>query len=506
MERFDAIVVGSGATGGWAAKDLTEAGLRVALVDAGPVVEGPGAHVPPKPAPGRQEVQANCYAFEDSTAPLFVDDVDNPYSHPADAPFAWIRSRQVGGRLPLWGRLCLRMSDREFKAASRDGVGMDWPISCADLEPHYAAVERFLAVRGAADGVASVPDGDFVEPLPLSHGEVAFETAVQSRWPARRVIGARLATAPPQACVEAAAATGRLTLLADTIVSRVLMDADGGRARGVATVAREGGAEAELEADTVFLCASTIESTRILLNSADEHHPDGLGNSSGTLGRYLMDHTHGVGIDGLAAPAPRGTVDTHSNGCFVPSFRDLDGEEADFLRGYGIELQISPTDNSPGARLRNRGRRLGGWFWMRAFGEVLPSAANRITIDPGRTDAWGIPIAHLECRYGENERAMAADQMARLLEMAEAAGLDVREARAELSPPGLSIHEMGTARMGADPATSVLDPDNRLWDVPNVLVTDAACFTSGGFQNPTLTMMAITARACAHHVAQAQAA
>lgn len=501
-ERYDAIVVGSGATGGWAAKDLTEAGLRVALVEAGPLIFGEGQAPPAPPPAERQRVQAHCYAFEEATAALFVDDVDNPYSHPDGKPFEWIRSRQVGGRLPLWGRLCLRMSDHDFKAASRDGIGADWPISYADLEPHYARVERFLGVCGTREGLLSVPDGDFAEPTPLSHGERAYQRAVEERWPTRRVIPARLATASPEAALLAAERTGRLTLQADSVVSRVLLEPGGGRARGVAFVARESGREAELEADAVFLCASAIESTRLLLNSADEQHPDGLGNSSGALGRYLMDHTYGIGIDGHAEPAPRGSEDAHSHGCFVPSFRDVTEQGDGFARGYGIELQIAPTEHSALMRLRNRGRRYGGWFWMRAFGEVLPSPENRVSLDRERVDAWGIPVAHIECAYGENERAMAADQVRTLLEMAAAAGLDVREVHDQLAPPGLSIHEMGTARMGADPAASVLDPDNRLWDVANLYVTDASCFVSGGFQNPTLTMMAITARACERFLAR----
>ena len=262
-ERYDAIVVGSGATGGWAAMDLAQAGLRIALLEAGPAIGGQG-NVPRE----RQLVQANCFAFNDATAPLFVDDVDNPYSHPPHKPFQWIRSRQVGGRMPLWDRVCLRMSDHALKAASRDGIGESWPLSYADLEPHYARVERFLGVRGSPEGLLGVPDGAFLEPAALSWGEQAFRRAVQERWPTRRVIPARVAAAPPDATLEAAMRTGRLTLHADSVVARVLLEPGGRRARGVAYVERESGREAELEADAVFLCASTIESTRLLLNSA----------------------------------------------------------------------------------------------------------------------------------------------------------------------------------------------------------------------------------------------
>src|SRR5579862_8981009 len=495
-ERYDAIVVGSGATGSWAAKDLAEAGLRVALVEAGPVLDRDGRASPRRVAPERQAVQANCFAFSKATATLFVDDVDNPYSHPPDRPFQWTRSRQVGGRMPLWNRVCLRMSDHTLKAASRDGIGEDWPIAYSDLEPHYARVERLLAVSGTREGLLSVPDGAFVEPVPLSYGERAFRRAVEARWPTRRVIPSRLAQAAPEAPLAAAMQTGRVTLHADSVVARVLLEPGGGRARGVAYVDRVSGRDGELEGDALFLCASTIESTRLLLNSRDAAHPDGLGNSSGVLGRYLMDHTFGIGIDGRAAPSPRRSEDRPSHGCYVPSFHDVTEPCEGFARGYGIQLKIAATQRGMRLRARNRGRPVGGFFFMRAFGEVLPNPDNRVTVDPRAVDAWGIPVAHIECAYGANERAMAADQLASMLAMADAGGLEVREAHSELAAPGFSIHEMGTARMGADPARSVLDPDNRLWDAPNVIVTDASCFVSAGFQNPTLTMMAITSRAC----------
>ncbi len=500
-DQFDVIVVGSGATGGWAAKELTEAGLRVTLLEAGPMLFGEDAASSTPAGRNRQPVQERCSAFDEEKAPLFVDDVENPYSHPPEKPYAWIRSRQVGGRLLLWDRICLRMSDHELKAASRDGVGDDWPISYEDLRPHYDRVERFLGVTGTAEGFANVPDGEFAAPPPLSAGERQFKQAVEERWPERRATDARTAHAPPDASLNAAMRTGRLSLLADSVASRVTLAPEEHRAKGVAYVDRLSGAEREVNADAVFLCASTIESTRLLLNSVTETHPGGLGNSSGVLGRYLMDHIFGIGLDGFAAPIPRGASDPSSFGCFIPSFRNTgEAEDLGFVRGYGIGLQIYPRETGLRLRLKNRGRTHGGWFWMRAFGEVLANRENRVTLDPVRVDAWGIPIAHIECRYGENERRMAADQLGCVQEIAKATGLQPRRVHSELNSPGLSIHEVGTARMGADPETSVLDPFNRSWDVENLLVTDGSCFVSGGFQNPTLTMMAITGRACAHYV------
>jgi choline dehydrogenase-like flavoprotein len=498
-ERFDAIVVGSGATGGWAAKELTEKGLSVMLLEAGPelpfaerVAEGPQ----PEEAP-RQQVQARCYAFNEATSELFVDDVDNPYAHPAELPFAWIRSRQVGGRLHLWGQMCPRMSDLDFKAASRDGAGEDWPISYADLAPHYDRVERFMQVCGSAEGLPQVPDGSFASAPRLSPGERHFKSTVEARWPARRVTGARIALARGNATLAAARASGRLTLRPDSVVSRVLLG-DEARARGVAFVDRLSGVEHEVEARAVVLCASTIESTRLLLNSSTPAHPQGLANSSGTLGRYLMDHTFGLGFDGFLTQPVVAPGEGSTHGCLLPSFRNVgeESEELGFLRGYGVELQVYAPTASRLGRLRARGRQLPGHFWMRTFGEALPRFDNQVTVDPERTDTWGVPIASVVCRYGENEAKMAADQRHTLREMVDAAGIEVEREYLELAPPGLSIHEMGTARMGADPASSVLDPHNRAWDVPNLYVTDGACFVSGGFQNPTLTMMALTVRAC----------
>jgi choline dehydrogenase-like flavoprotein len=497
-ELFDVVVVGSGATGGWAAMDLAERGLRVAVLEAGPLLLDRGLRPPPPHDPERQRIQANCFAYDETTAQLFVDDVDNPYTHPADSPFLWIRGRQAGGRALLWDRLSLRMSDHELKAADRDGIGDPWPISYADLAPHYDRVERAMDVHGTPEGNPQVPDGPFAEALPISAGERQFKAAVEGRWPDRTVTSARIAKAPPERTLQAAMRTGRLTLLVDSIASRVNVSPDGRRATGVAYLDAGSGAEREVEGRVVVLCASTIESTRLLLNSAGEQHPDGLANSSGTLGRYLMDHIHCIGLDGAAPSPPRGMDDPLSDGCYIPSFRGIDEPGEGFARGYGIALQIAPREGGFLSRLAGSRRGKGGWFWIRACGEVLPNRDNRITIDPEKVDAWGIPAVHLECRYGENERAMAADQVRTMRELAEVANLEAHEVHSELKPPGFSIHEIGTARMGSDPESSVLDPHNRAWDVPNLYVTDGSCFVSGGFQNPTLTMLAITARACDH--------
>lgn len=502
-DSFDAVVVGSGATGSWAAKELTEAGLSVALLEAGPMLTGDEPAASRDADPRRQAIQSRCYAFDERTAHLFVDDLENPYTCPEDSPFEWVRGRQVGGRLHTWGRVAVRMSDGELKAASRDGVGVDWPISYADLAPYYERVERFMRVCGEPEHLAHLPDGAFLDPPPMVAGERDFKAAVEGRWPDRQVTSTRVTQCPPDAMLAAARQTDRLTLCPDTIASRVVTDPRTGKATGVDFVDRLTGSEGEVAARVVVLCASAIESTRLLLNSSTPDHPDGLANSSGVLGHYLMDHNYGVGLDGRVPDGLRGGAAPASNGLQM-GFGEGAGDRVDFVRGYGVELGVM-TMGARFPRLRSPRRRRTGWFWIRTLGEVLPEFENRVSLDPGRRDAWGIPVAHVECRYGENDRKMAVDQLRTLREMVDEAGWQVEMVSADLVPPGLSAHEMGTARMGSDPADSVLNPYNQSWDVENLFVTDGSCFPSGGFQNPTLTMMALTVRACEHLVEKLRA-
>jgi choline dehydrogenase-like flavoprotein len=445
--------------------------LSVALLDAGPLIPAPHAG-----GLERRPVQSDCYACTEESAHLFVDDLDNPFETANGTTYRWIRSRQLGGRLNVWGRTSPRMRDDEFKAASRDGVGQDWPISAADLAPAYSRVEEFLDVQ----------------PAPLVAAERALKEAIETRWPSRGVEETPWACREPGRMLQAALATGRVTLFAETIAERVLVAPGGERARGVAFVDRRSGSRHEVEGRAVVLCASALESTRLLLNSATADHPSGLANSSGVLGRYLMDHTYGIYYEGLAPARGADEYEPRSQGAFMPGFRNLTEEAAGFVRSYGIELQVM-TRPKPGGRMW---RKVRDDFWMSAFGEVLPDPDNGVEVDPKQTDAWGIPTLRIHARYGENERAMARDQLATMKEMLEVGGFEITVSGTELSPPGLSAHELGTARMGANPATSVLDAYNRAWDVPNLLVTDAASFASSGHRNPTLTIMALTARAC----------
>jgi glucoside 3-dehydrogenase (cytochrome c) catalytic subunit len=547
---YDAIVVGSGATGGWAAKVLTEKGMKVLVLEAGRQIDPekdyrmmtwpyelkyrglkPGNYYAP-----RQPIQSRCYACNEYGAHLFVDDIDNPYTTPEGKPFWWIRGRQVGGRSLTWGRQSYRLSDFDFKAASRDGYEQDWPISYADLEPYYAQVEDFAGISGSYEKLPQLPDSNFLPPMAMTCGERLLKKAVEARWNERKVIIGRAAilTRPHQgraAChycghcdrgcethsyfssngstLPAAAKTGKMTLRPNAIVREIIVDTNNGKAKGVRVVDQVTKKDYEEYAKVIILCASTLESTRILLNSKSRQYPNGLGNSAEVLGNYLMDHMYDLSASGYA-PMLRGMKYDHSdgraNGIYVPRFRNLKEKHPDFLRGYGMQGSVmmgytfAQANRKPGFGaefkkfVREYPNEIG--FWLGAWCEMLPRKDNRVSIDPNQVDAWGIPVLHIECTHGENERAMAKDALETIREMVDAAGFQTLYTNSTPAPPGFCIHEVGTARMGDDPKISFLNRWNQSWDVKNLFVTDGACFVSQGCQNPTLTMMAITARAC----------
>ncbi|MCP3136938.1 GMC family oxidoreductase [Pyxidicoccus xibeiensis] len=495
-QTFDAVVVGSGACGGWAAKQLTEAGLRVLVLEAGRSDRADRwlwlwhrlrqkllryrteADTQRK---ARQSIQSTTFAWPFHPH-AFVDDVDNPYTTPEGQPFTWIRARQVGGRTSVkaHGRQFYRLSDFNFKAGSRDGEGPDWPLSLAELAPHYETVERWMGIRGNTDGLDTLPDSLFAEPIALTPAEQRLKERVERRWPERRVVARRTANAP--VTIPAALKTGRLTLRTHAVVNQVLYDAKTGRATGVSYLDAESGKSYEAHGRIVVLAAGTIESARLLLHSRSSAFPDGLANSSGQLGRNLMDHTYLLGIEAkMNLPADQQRQE--QSWAYIPQFRNVATREQGFARGYGVQV-FTFADSCH----------------FVPFGEMVPRAENRVTLSPTVKDRWGIPAAHIDCKHSANELKMAEDSVAACQEMMKEAGFTVEKVNDTISTPGMAIHEVGTARMGTDPKTSVLNAHNQSWDVPNLFVTDGSCFVSQGAQNPTLTMMALTVRACAHIV------
>lgn len=544
---FDAIVVGSGMTGGWAAKELTEAGLSTLVLEAGrPMdpVEDASEHKPQwefkfrglgdrQYFNERQPVQSRAGPVNEQTRHLFVDDIDNPYTFDAEKPFYWIRGRHVGGRSMMWGRQVYRWSDLDFEANAREGIGVDWPIRYADIEPWYDYVERFVGISGRAEGLAHLPDGQFLPPMDLTcveqHirdrltesfggdrmltiGRTAVLTAMHNGrapchycGPCERGCVTRSYFSSINATLPAAAATGHMTLRPFSVVHSVIYDEARDRATGVRVIDGVTREMTEYNARVVFLCASTLESTRILFNSATPRFPDGLGNSSGELGRNLMDHTMGGGARATFAGFEKhDTYGRRPNGIYVPRFRNVNDRHPAFVRGYGFQGGAGRLGWQRGIEMEGFGVQLkealgdpGPWqMSFYGFGECLPNPENRAQLDPSRVDAWGIPVLQIQCQWGENERAQLRDMAITAAEMLDAAGGSDIEPFVQDNAPGLAIHEMGTARMGRDPKTSVLDAHNRMHDVPNLYVTDGACMTSSACQNPSITYMALTARAC----------
>jgi choline dehydrogenase-like flavoprotein len=543
-KNYDALVVGSGAAGSIAVKELTERGLDVLLLEAGRDISEADFKPPPETQPRPlstgigiglgsrlraalkgQHVQARRAFFMPVANPFLVNDRENPYSTARDSYFLWIRGRVLGGRLHTYGRVLLRMSDYDFKGASRDGIGLDWPISYADLAPYYDQVEEFLGLYGQRDGLAQLPDGVYVGPSKLTKAEQQFKARIESHWPERRVVSWRYAAPNPGRVplgIAAARKTGRLTTRTDAVVRQITVENKTGKADGAIFVDRLTKEEHRVSANVVVLCASTIESIRLLHNSACDRHPSGLGNSSGLLGRFFMDQAPSLtfgsipGVHGFERDesAPVDPVYPPAGGVFIPRFHNLDGQpRAGFARGMSFQAAMGrfPVPEERTAA-----------FAMMGYGEMLPSYDNRVTLHPSKTDAWGIRIPHIRCAVGENERALMREQVRIVKEMAAACGydlnftgsplgLDARKVFPEADPisriafrlgfrrtvaMGAAIHECGGARLGTDPATSVLNEYNQSWDVPNLFVTDASCFPSSGLVGPTLTIMALTARTC----------
>lgn len=554
--RFDAIVIGSGIAGGWAAKELTEKGLRTLVLEAGRDIvpeQDYVEHVAPwemhfrgrgdrKKMAVDQPIQRECYACDEMGSRFFVNDNENPYTQGDGTDFKWIRGRQVGGRSIMWGRQVYRWSDLDFEANAKDGHGVDWPIRYADIAPWYSYVEKFVGVTGAKEGLPQLPDGEFQPPMRMTCVEEHMRGVLASKFgdgriltigraavltralngrrachycgPCERGCITRSYFSSPNATLPAARATGRLTLRPFSVVESVIFEPKARRVSGVRVIDANSMQALEFYGKIVFLCASTIESARILLNSRSAEFPDGLGNSSGELGHNLMDHTMG----GRAAGTFDGWTDKVSygrrpNGIYIPRFRNVNEktQQKDFIRGFGMQGGGSRgyvnSDNIPGfgASYKAALREWGPWnFSAGGWGECLPNHENKVTLDPEKRDRWGIPAARIECKWGENDVKLVKDASISAAEMLEAAGAKNITTEDTPTPMGLCIHEMGTARMGRDPLTSVLNGWNQAWDAPNLFVTDGACMASSGCQNPSITYMALTARAADHAVDELQ--
>lgn len=566
---YDVIVVGSGAAGGMAAYVLTQHGLDVLLLEAGKKLnieaelksmEWPYDH------PRRGEMPPDHHALTlneytvrtppyakglpyphvfsyvqgwsgaDYSRNIVVQEQDHPYT---GTRYAWVRARCLGGKTNIWGRLALRMSDYDFKAASRDGYGDDWPISYADIEPYYDKVDRLLGISGVKENLPYLPDGIFQRPFKLNPAEVRLRQTLKrmgrtltpyragvttdgllhNRYRAkclgrgacaRRSGGCDIHAAfdSPTGLIYPAADTGRLSMRTNATVREVQVDPDTGRARGVAFVDTETGREHEARSRVVVLAASTLESTRLMLLSKSRQHPAGIGNSSGHVGHNFCEHLMGPGITGLVKDLigkPRTLDDGRPGGFYIPRFRNLDETRQDFIRAYGFEGGSGTTmfpahaHETPGFGREYKRRvreRAGAFISMGGFGEVLPRYENQVSLDPEVKDRWGIPVLRFDYRFGDNERAMAKDMVQTAREMFEAAGIEVVGTSEDLLTEGWSIHELGTARMGKDPKRSVLNQYQQSHDVPNLFVVDGSSHVSASCVNPTWTIMALAWRSC----------
>lgn len=550
--EFDAIVVGSGISGGWAAKELCEKGLKTLVLERGRDVKHIQDYPTMNKAPwefkhrGKETteieeeyyVQKKTYAFDEGSKHFFVNDKENPYTTPKDKEFRWHRGYHVGGRSLTWGRQSYRLSPMDFEANAKDGVAVDWPIRYEDLAPWYDYVEQFVGISGQNEGLEQLPDGKFQPPMDMYCVEKKVKGAIEKNWSDRMMTIGRTANlteakhnratcqyrnlcsrgcpyggyfSSNSSTLPAAAETGNLTLKPNSIVESVIYDEKSGKASGVRIIDAETSETKEYFAKVIFLCASTLGSTWIMLNSKSNRFPNGLGNSSDTLGKYLMDHHFMVSsraeFEGFEDKYHYGF---RPNGIYVPRFRNLNKKHPDFIRGYGMQGGANRAGWGYGNRKLGFGAKYkdelmkpGPWEMnLLAFGECLPYEDNMVTLNSNVTDKWGLPTLHISCEFKDNEYAMRKDMAETTYEMLEAAGGKNIMSYDKDDVPGFGIHEMGTARMGRDPKTSILNGYNQMHDVPNVFVTDGSAMTSSACQNPSLTYMALTARAVAYAVTQ----
>jgi choline dehydrogenase-like flavoprotein len=544
MNKYDAIVIGSGISGGWAAKELTEKGLTTLMLERGRnyehVKDYKTATLDPWQFAHRGEVTqeqrkerpfiARTWGAKEDVIDSWAKDIDCPYTEVK--PFNWWRAYQLGGRSILWGRQSYRWSDHDFGANLRDGWAVDWPIRYKDLAPWYDHVEKHIGVSGSAEGLEQLPDGHFLPPMDMSCVERDVAARIKAQYKGQRhmIIG-RVAnlTAPipgrtqcqfrnrcwegcpfggyfstQSSTLPAAMATGRLTVRPYSIVTRILYDKDKKKATGVEVLDAETHQTYEYYAKVVFVNASALNSAWVLMNSATDVWPGGLGSSSGELGHNIMDHHYNVGASGTV----EGYDDKYyygrrANGIYIVRFANLFGDKRNYLRGFGYQgsasrqgWQRDVAELSVGAGLKEALTEPGGWtMGVTGFGEILPYHENKITLDATTKDKWGLPVLSMDAELKDNELKMRKDMAAEAQAMLEAAGVTKVHTWDNGHHIGDGIHEMGSARMGRDAKTSVLNAHNQVWDAKNVFVTDGACMTSSACQNPSLTYMALTARA-----------
>lgn len=542
---YDAIVVGSGISGGWAAKELTEKGLNTILLERGMdvkhIVDYRSANLNPWQVPHRgmrtqqliedYPVLRRDYPLNELNIEWWANEKDCPYIE--TKRFDWYRAYAVGGRSLLWGRHCYRHSDIDFEANAKEGIAVDWPIRYADIKPWYSYVEKFAGIQGKSENWPAFPDSDMQPAMPMNCVEKDVADRVNKKYGGKRLVtsgrtanltqaingrtacqyrnkcglgcpyGAYFST--QSATLPAAVATGNLTLRPYSIVTKIIYDKDSQKAKGVEVLDAETNQTYQYLAKVVFLCASTLNSTWILLNSATELWPGGLGSSSGELGHNLMDHHFRCGANGEA----EGYDDKYYSGrrplggLYIPRFRNVLGDKRGYLRGFGYQggasrqgWQREVAELSIGVALKEALSEPGPWtVGIGAFGEILPYHDNKITLDKNKKDKWGLPVLNIDAEIKDNEKKMREDMMNDGAEMLGAAGMKNVKTFDSGYGFGQGIHEMGTARMGRDPKTSVLNGNNQVWDCKNVFVTDGACMTSGASVNPSLTYMALTARA-----------
>ncbi len=548
---YDAIVIGSGISGGWAAKELTEKGLKTIILERGRNIEHIKDYVNANKAPwefphrgGKTQemikdypVLSRDYTLNEMNLDYWTNEKESPYVE--TKPFDWFRGYHVGGRSLMWGRQSYRWANSDFEANLRDGIGVDWPIRYADLDKWYGYAERFAGISGNRDGLSILPDGDFMPAMELNIVEKDVAARLKQHYKGQRpmIIGrtANITVAhnnrtncqyrnkcwlgcpfgayfsTQSSTLPAATATGNLTVRPFSIVTRILYDKNTKKATGVEVLDAETKQTYEYKAKIVFVNASTINSAWVLMNSATDVWPGGLGSSSGELGHNLMDHHLGVGASGhVDGYDDKYYFGRRANGFYIPRFRNVNGEKRDYIRGFGYQGSAGRdrwnreiAELNIGGDFKDALSEPGGWsIGMGGFGETLPYHDNKVSLDKTKKDAWGLPILAIDAVIRDNEKKMRLDMMQDAKEILEAAGAKNVQSYTTEAVLGKGIHEMGTARMGRDPKTSVLNEWNQVWDAKNVFVTDGAAMTSSACQNPSLTYMALTARAADYAVSE----